>query len=70
MSDKKVRLIVAGAGDRGTAHANYAKRHADDAVVVGVAEPREFHRNRMAEVHGIPPDAQFTVFQERPAHTC
>ena len=53
---KPITLIVIGAGGRGTTYTDYAVMHPDQARVVGVAEPREFYRNRMASRHGIPPE--------------
>ena len=48
-----VSMVVIGAGQRGTGYARWAKRHPDRAVVVGVAEPREVRRARLAAEHGI-----------------
>lgn len=50
-----VKLLVVGAGCRGTIYATYAQRHPDDVMIVGVAEPREFYRTRLAAEHAIPP---------------
>lgn len=65
---KTVDVILAGAGGRGT---NYTDCSFDDAKfrVVGVAEPREFYRNRVVKKHGIPPENVFTDWRamaERP----
>jgi len=57
---KKVTMIVAGAGDRGTSHAAYALQHPDEAQVVGVAEPRDFQRTQLAKAHGIAAGNVFT----------
>ena len=48
-----VSMVVIGAGQRGTGYARWARRHPDRAVVVGVAEPREARRTRLAAEHGI-----------------
>ena len=48
-----VSLVVIGAGQRGTGYARWARRHPDRASVVGVAEPREVRRARIAAEHGI-----------------
>jgi predicted dehydrogenase len=48
-----VSLVVIGAGQRGTGYARWALSHPDRAVVVGVAEPREVRRERLAAEHGI-----------------
>ena len=49
-----VTMVIIGAGGRGTAYANWAAQHPDLAKVVGVAEPREFWRNRLVSDHAIP----------------
>lgn len=67
MNQKKVSLIVAGAGDRGTAHAGYALRYPAEAEVVGVAEPRDYQRLRMAKAHGIPDTNVFMDWREMAA---
>ena len=56
----KVNIIVAGAGSRGAGYAGYAIARPNEARVIGVAEPREFHRTKMARDHAIPDDAVFT----------
>jgi predicted dehydrogenase len=61
----KIRIIVAGAGDRGTAHARSAVKLSDGrAEIVGVAEPREYYRNQMAEEFGIPPEGVFADWRD------
>ena len=54
-----VRLIAAGARLRGTEYASYAAQHPDQAQVVGVANPNDFCRERMARTHGIPAEDCF-----------
>ena len=49
-----VTMVIIGAGGRGTAYASWAAQHPDLAKVVGVAEPREFWRNRLVRDHAIP----------------
>jgi predicted dehydrogenase len=48
-----VSMVVIGAGQRGTGYARWSLAHPDRAVVVGVAEPREVRRARLAAEHGI-----------------
>ena len=48
-----VSMVVIGAGQRGTGYARWARHHPDRAVVVGVAEPHEVRRARLAAEHGI-----------------
>ena len=49
-----VTVLIIGAGSRGTAYSQYIDRHRDDAVVVGVIEPNEFRRERIAEMFSLP----------------
>lgn len=60
----KVEIVLAGAGDRGKIYSSYALEHPDRASIVAVAEPREFHRKRIAELHGIPEDGIFSHWQD------
>ncbi len=61
---KPVELIIAGAGDRGFVYASYAKTHPKRAQVVGVAEPRDFYREKMVEEHKIPEENVFTDWKD------
>jgi predicted dehydrogenase len=58
-----VTLAIIGAGKRGEAYADYAKKHPEQATVVAVAEPREVLRNRLAEQYGIPPERCFDSWE-------
>lgn len=58
------RLIVIGAGDRGGVYADYAMQHPDRAQIVGVAEPREYHRQRIVIDHSIPEENIFSDWKE------
>jgi predicted dehydrogenase len=49
-----VKILVVGAGSRGTAYADYVHEHSHDATIVGVAEPRKHLREAMAQKHNIP----------------
>jgi predicted dehydrogenase len=51
-----VRLIVVGAGSRGSGYATYAQHHPEELQIVGVAEPRTFYRERLADDYDIPYD--------------
>ncbi len=50
-----VRLIVVGAGSRGAIYAEYARANPAAVKIVGVAEPRDFYRDRLAREHAIDP---------------
>ncbi len=59
-----VKLLIIGAGGRGGGYATYAAEHPDLAKVVGVAEPRDFYRNRLVEIHSIPSGNVFTDWRQ------
>jgi len=59
-----VKLIVAGTGSRGSGYAAYAEKFPDQAQVVGVADPREFHRGRLARAHSVGPEGVFQTWEE------
>ncbi|MEN8126228.1 MAG: Gfo/Idh/MocA family oxidoreductase [Planctomycetota bacterium] len=61
---KKVQLFIVGAGNRGFAYAEYARMHPEQAVITGVAEPRDYYRNKMAAEHNIPPEHVFKDWRE------
>ncbi len=63
MSDKP-RVIILGAGSRGTGYANFIARFPEKAEVVAVAEPRDFYRNRLGDEHHIPADRRFHSWTE------
>ncbi|MCA9891285.1 MAG: gfo/Idh/MocA family oxidoreductase, partial [Anaerolineae bacterium] len=50
-----VSLLIVGAGSRGSSFAQFALDHPELAKVVGVAEPRPFYRQRVAEQHDLDP---------------
>ena len=59
-----VRIIVAGAGGRGTGYATYATEFPEEAQIVGVAEPRGYYREHLADVHGIPAENVFACWSQ------
>ncbi len=59
-----VKLIVVGAGGRGTIYADYARAHPEAVQIVGVAEPRPFYRERIARDHGVPADQVWADWRE------
>lgn len=56
---KPVTMAIVGAGKRGEAYADYAKKHPELMKVVAVAEPRAVLRDRMAKDYGVPADRCF-----------
>lgn len=61
---KKVSLIIIGGGARGTIYSDHVHHIAQKAEVIGIAEPREFFRRRIAERHRIPPENQYADWHE------
>jgi len=61
---KPVTLAIVGGGGRGTGYASYAKDRPEDVRIVGVAEPRDFYRNRLAQTHQIPAENVFTDWKD------
>ena len=54
-----VKLLIVGAGSRGTMYGSYALRYPEEAQVVGVAEPRAFFREQVARQHNL--QAEYVV---------
>lgn len=59
-----VSLLVVGAGGRGSRYAEYAIERPDLARIVGVAEPRPVHRERIAEKHDLAVENTVTDWRE------
>ena len=59
-----VDLLIIGAGERGSVYAGYAAKHPNRCRVVGVAEPRQSARQRLADAHGIPLEHQFADWRD------
>jgi predicted dehydrogenase len=63
MSTQPVKVLIVGAGGRGSTYAGFAQEHPDRMQVVGVAEPRDFYRQRLADTYAIPAENVFTDWQ-------
>ena len=61
---KTVSVIIIGAGGRGHGYSRFAKEFPEKMKVVGVAEPREFHRERMVSEHEIAPENVATDWKQ------
>jgi predicted dehydrogenase len=60
-----IKIALIGAGSRGLfSYAPYALAHPDEATIVAVAEPREWHRAEAGRLHSIPSAAQFASWEE------
>lgn len=62
-----VSVLIVGAGSRGTTYAAYALQHPEQMQVVGVAEPRQWHRSHMAQTYGLAAEHTFSDWQEAAA---
>src|SRR4051794_27569719 len=51
-----VSLILIGAGSRGSGYSQFALNHPELCRVVGVADPRPFYRERVADQHDLAPE--------------
>lgn len=61
---QKVRLILIGAGGRGTIYANLSLLMPEKVEVVAVAEPRDFFRDRIGKSCNISPENCFSDWHE------
>lgn len=61
---KKTSVIIIGGGGRGTIYSHHLQTIKDKAEVVAIAEPREFFRNRIAEMHSIPQENRYTDWHD------
>ena len=61
---KKVSVVIIGGGGRGTIYARHVLEMNNRVEVVAIAEPRDFFRNRIGDMHGIPPENRFSCWQD------
>jgi predicted dehydrogenase len=54
-----VEVLILGAGSRGAGYAEFAKSFPDRMKVIGVAEPREYYREKLAQAFDIPRENVF-----------
>lgn len=54
-----IRIGILGAGNRGSMFARYAQEHPDSMRICVLAEPHDFRRNQLADLHGIPEELRF-----------
>lgn len=63
-SSKPVTAVVVGAGGRGTGYSMFAQAYPDRLRIVGVAEPLEYNRQKMVDLHDLPNENVFTDWRE------
>ena len=61
---KPIKLIIVGAGDRGTTYARYALEYPGLAKVIAAAEIRDYYRDRIATLHNVPAENIFGDWRE------
>jgi predicted dehydrogenase len=61
---KPVSLLIIGAGGRGKGYSTFAQEHPDRAQIVGVAEPRDEHRQLMVDTYHLPDENIFTDWRQ------
>ena len=61
---KGISVIIIGCGGRGTVYARHILEMNDRVKVAAVAEPREFFRNRIGDMHHVPEDMRFSDWRE------
>jgi predicted dehydrogenase len=59
-----VKILIIGAGSRGTIYADYVLKNNHKARITAVAEPREYFRNAMAKKHNISPENVFEDWKQ------
>jgi len=64
ISSKPITAIVIGGGGRGMGYAQFAQVHPDRLRIVGVAEPKEWNRNKMAQTYGLAAENVVTDWKE------
>lgn len=58
-----ITAVIIGAGGRGFTFADYARRHPFELKIVGVADPNDERRSRLANQHRIPDDRQYLSWE-------
>lgn len=61
---KAISVILIGGGGRGTIYAQLLRELNGRAKLVGIAEPRDFFRKRIAEIHDVPAENATTDWRE------
>ena len=61
------KILIIGAGSRGSGYATYFREFPNRGQVVGVAEPRDTYRERLVNAHNIPAENVFTDWRNAAA---
>ena len=69
MTDKPVRIVVFGAGNRARKYLEYAARNPQELKPVAIVEPLEIRRRKTAARFGVPAEACFATVEDYFANT-
>ncbi|MBN2392752.1 MAG: Gfo/Idh/MocA family oxidoreductase, partial [Anaerolineae bacterium] len=58
------KILIIGAGSRGSGYATYFREVPNRGQVVGVAEPRDAYRNKLVDAHSIPVENIFMDWRD------
>lgn len=61
---KKIKIILIGAGDRGTTYAELGAQNCPEFELVGVADPDPERRDYIRRMFALPADACFACWEE------
>lgn len=61
---KKLKVILIGAGNRGTTYARQGAQHCPEFELVGVADPDPIRRNYIQEMFSLPDSACFNSYED------
>jgi predicted dehydrogenase len=61
---KPITAVLLGAGNRGSTYSNFAWHHPTELEVIAVAEPQADRRAKIAGLHDIPVERQFTDWRD------
>jgi predicted dehydrogenase len=64
LSQKPVTAVVVGAGGRGMGYSLFSQAHPDRLQIVGVAEPREYNRQKMVQTYQLSAENVFVDWRE------
>ncbi len=60
----RLKIIIIGAGNRGTAYARLLHAHPSKPEIVAIADPRETHRRELGRLCQVPEERQFRDWRE------
>jgi len=61
---EKIKVVLLGAGDRGTIYANYIKNHEDEVEIVAIAEPIKERRENIKRMFALEDERVFLSWEQ------